>query len=150
CAFCIIPKLRGVFRSRSPESILREVEMLAGQGVKEFVLISQDTTNYGTDLGLKDGLARLVDPIADVPGAEWVRFLYCYPTNITEGLLDVVGSRPNVCKYFDIPLQHASRRVLGRMRRGGNRESYQRMIERIRGRVPGVAVRTTFIVGFPG
>jgi ribosomal protein S12 methylthiotransferase len=150
CAFCIIPKLRGVFRSRSPESILKEIEMLAAQGVKEFVLISQDTTNYGTDLGLKDGLSRLVDSIAAVPGAEWVRFLYCYPTNITDGLLEVVASRPNVCKYFDIPLQHASRRVLGRMRRGGNRESYERTLDRIRNRVPGVAVRTTFIVGFPG
>jgi len=150
CAFCIIPKLRGVFRSRSPESILREVEMLAAQGVKEFVLISQDTTTYGTDLGLKDGLARLVDSIAAVPGAAWVRFLYCYPTAITDELLEVMASRPNICKYFDIPLQHASRRVLQRMRRGGNREAYERMIERIRERVPGVAVRTTFIVGFPG
>ncbi|HSB11958.1 MAG TPA: 30S ribosomal protein S12 methylthiotransferase RimO [Blastocatellia bacterium] len=150
CAFCIIPKLRGVFRSRSPESILREVEMLAAQGVKEFVLISQDTTNYGTDLGLKDGLAQLVDSIAGVPGVEWTRFLYCYPTAITERLLDVMATRPNVCSYFDIPLQHASRRMLARMRRGGNRESYERMIERIRDRVPGVAVRTTFIVGFPG
>jgi len=150
CAFCIIPRLRGVFRSRSPESILREVEMLAAQGVKEFVLISQDTTTYGSDLGLKDGLARLIDSIAGVPGAEWVRFLYCYPTAITDELLDVMASRPNICKYFDIPLQHASRRVLQRMRRGGNREAYERMIERIRERVPGVAVRTTFIVGFPG
>jgi len=150
CAFCIIPKLRGVFRSRSPESILREVEMLAAQGVKEFVLISQDTTTYGSDLALKDGLARLVDSIAAVPGAEWVRFLYCYPTAITDELLDVMASRPNICKYFDIPLQHASRRVLQRMRRGGNREAYERLIERIRERVPGVAVRTTFIVGFPG
>jgi len=150
CAFCIIPRLRGVFRSRSPESILREVEMLAAQGVKEFVLISQDTTTYGSDLGLKDGLARLVDSIAAVPGAEWVRFLYCYPTAITDELLEVMASRPNICKYFDIPLQHASRRVLQRMRRGGNRETYERMIERIRERVPGVAVRTTFIVGFPG
>jgi ribosomal protein S12 methylthiotransferase len=150
CAFCIIPKLRGVFRSRSPESILREVEMLAAQGVKEFVLISQDTTTYGSDLGLKDGLARLVDSIAAVTGVEWVRFLYCYPTAITDELLDVMASRPNVCKYFDIPLQHASRRVLQRMRRGGNREAYERMIERIRERVPGAALRTTFIVGFPG
>ena len=150
CAFCIIPKLRGVFRSRSPESILREVEMLAAQGVKEFVLISQDTTNYGNDLALKDGLARLVDSIAAVPGVEWVRFLYCYPTAITDGLLDVMASHANVCKYFDIPLQHASRRVLGRMRRGGNREAYERMINRIRERVPGAAIRTTFIVGFPG
>jgi ribosomal protein S12 methylthiotransferase len=150
CAFCIIPKLRGVFRSRSPESILREVEMLAAQGVKEFVLISQDTTNYGTDLALRDGLARLVDSIAAVPGVEWVRFLYCYPTAITDELLDVMARHVNVCKYFDIPLQHASRRVLGRMRRGGTRTAYERLIERIRKRVPGVAVRTTFIVGFPG
>jgi ribosomal protein S12 methylthiotransferase len=150
CAFCIIPKLRGVFRSRSPESILREVEMLAAQGVKEFVLISQDTTNYGTDLALKNGLARLVDSIAAVDGVEWVRFLYCYPTAITNELLDVMANRKNVCNYFDIPLQHASRRVLGRMRRGGNREAYERMIARIRERVPDVAVRTTFIVGFPG
>jgi ribosomal protein S12 methylthiotransferase len=150
CTFCIIPKLRGVFRSRSPESILREVEMLAAQGVREFVLISQDTTTYGSDLALKNGLARLVDSIAAVPQVEWVRFLYCYPTAITDVLLDVMASRTNVCKYFDIPLQHASRRVLQRMRRGGNREAYERMIERIRERVPGVAVRTTFIVGFPG
>jgi len=150
CAFCIIPNLRGSFRSRSPESILREVEMLAAQGVKEFVLISQDTTTYGTDLALKDGLAKLVDSIAGVPGVEWVRFLYCYPTAITDGLLEVMATRPNVCKYFDIPLQHASRRVLTRMRRGGNRESYEKLIDRIRGRLPGVTIRTTFIVGFPG
>jgi len=150
CAFCIIPKLRGVFRSRSPESILKEVEMLAAQGVKEFVLISQDTTNYGADLGLKNGLASLLDSIAEVRAAAWVRFLYCYPTAITDELLDVVASRPNVCNYFDIPLQHASRRVLTRMRRGGNHEVYARMIRRIRERVPDVAIRTTFIVGFPG
>jgi ribosomal protein S12 methylthiotransferase len=150
CAFCIIPKLRGVFRSRSPESILREVEMLAAQGVKEFVLISQDTTAYGSDLALKDGLARLIDSIADVEGAEWIRFLYCYPTAITDELLRVVAERPNVCKYFDIPLQHASARVLKRMKRGGNRASYEKLIERIRNRAPGVAMRTTFIVGFPG
>src|ERR1041385_9194559 len=150
CAFCIIPRLRGVFRSRSPESILREVEMLAAQGVKEIVLISQDTTNYGTDLALKDGLAQLVDSIAAVKGVEWVRFLYCYPTAITDGLLEVMATRPNVCRYFDIPLQHASRGVLSRMRRGGNRDSYEKLISRIRDRLPGVTVRTTFIVGFPG
>lgn len=150
CAFCIIPKLRGSFRSRSPESVLREVEMLAAQGVKEIVLISQDTTTYGADLALKDGLAQLVDSIADVAGVEWVRFLYCYPTAITDELLRVMAKRPNVCKYFDIPLQHVSRRVLQRMRRGGARASYERLIERIRERVPGVSIRTTFIVGFPG
>jgi ribosomal protein S12 methylthiotransferase len=151
CAFCIIPKLRGTFRSRSPESIIREVEMLAAQGVKEIVLISQDTTSYGSDLALgASGLARLVERVADVKGVEWVRFLYCYPTNITDELLDVMRARPNVCNYFDIPLQHVSRRVLTRMRRGGNRVSYERMLERIHDRVPDVAVRTTFIAGFPG
>jgi ribosomal protein S12 methylthiotransferase len=150
CAFCIIPKLRGVFRSRSPESIRREVESLAAQGVKEIVLISQDTTTYGTDLELKDGLARLVDSLASVEGVKWLRFMYCYPTAITDGLLRVMKERDNVCKYFDIPLQHASRRMLSRMRRGGGSDAYKRLIERIRSRVPGVAVRTTFIVGFPG
>jgi ribosomal protein S12 methylthiotransferase len=150
CAFCIIPKLRGVFRSRSPESILREVEMLAAQGVKEIVLISQDTTTYGSDLALKDGLAQLVESIATVEGIEWVRFLYCYPTAISDELLRVVAEHPNVCKYFDIPLQHASGRVLKRMRRGGNRASYERLFQRIRARVPNAALRTTFIVGFPG
>jgi ribosomal protein S12 methylthiotransferase len=150
CAFCIIPRLRGVFRSRSPESIVREVEMLAAQGVKEIVLISQDTVNYGADLNLTGGLARLVASLAEVPGVEWLRFLYCYPTGISDVLLDVMAERPNVCKYFDIPLQHASRRMLARMRRGGGRQSYERMIDRIRNRVAGVGIRTTFIVGFPG
>jgi ribosomal protein S12 methylthiotransferase len=150
CAFCIIPKLRGVFRSRSPESILREAEMLATQGVKEIVLISQDTTTYGSDLGLRDGLARLIDSLASISGIEWIRFLYCYPTAITDELLRVMAERPNVCKYFDIPLQHASRRMLTRMRRGGSGQAHEKLIERIRRRVPGVALRTTFIVGFPG
>jgi len=150
CAFCIIPKLRGVFRSRSPESIMREAEMLAAQGVKEVVLISQDTTNYGSDLGLKNGLAQLVEALSGVDGVDWIRFLYCYPTNITDDLLRVVGEHENICSYFDIPLQHASKRVLSRMRRGGDREHYERMIERIREHVPNAAVRTTFIVGFPG
>jgi ribosomal protein S12 methylthiotransferase len=150
CAFCIIPRLRGGFRSRSPESIIREAEMLAATGVKEIVLISQDTVNYGTDLSLRDGLARLLDRLADVKGIEWVRFLYCYPTGISDELLRVMAERETICKYFDIPLQHASQRVLARMRRGGNRASYERMIERIRERVPGVSIRTTFIVGFPG
>jgi ribosomal protein S12 methylthiotransferase len=150
CAFCIIPKLRGKFRSRSPESIVREVEMLAAQNVKEVILISQDTTNYGADLALDNGLARLLEAVARVPGIEWVRFLYCYPTNITDGLLRVVAENPNVCSYFDIPLQHASRNVLSRMRRGGNSDQYKRLIDRIRTQVSGASVRTTFIVGFPG
>jgi ribosomal protein S12 methylthiotransferase len=124
--------------------------MLAATGVKEVVLISQDTVNYGTDLGLKEGLARLLDSLSRISGIEWVRFLYCYPTGISDDLLRVMAERENVCKYFDIPLQHASRGVLARMRRGGGRASYERLIDRIRERVPGVAVRTTFIVGFPG
>lgn len=150
CAFCIIPRLRGVFRSRSPESIIREVEILVAQGVREIVLISQDTTNYGADLGLDNGLARLVKSLAGIAGVDWLRFLYCYPTNITDELLKVVRQHDNVCSYFDIPLQHASRRILARMRRGGSRDHYERMIERIRRRVPGAAIRTTFITGFPG
>jgi ribosomal protein S12 methylthiotransferase len=150
CSFCIIPRLRGVFRSRSPESILRETEMLAAQGVKEIVLISQDTTTYGSDLGLRDGLAGLLESLACVHGIEWIRFLYCYPTAITDRLLGVVADSERICSYFDIPLQHASKRMLTRMRRGGNRDAYQRMLERIRRRVPGAALRTTFIVGFPG
>jgi len=150
CSFCIIPRLRGGFRSRSPESIIREAEMLAATGVKEIVLISQDTVNYGTDLGLKEGLARLLDPLSRISGIEWVRFLYCYPTGISDDLLRVMAERENLCKYFDIPLQHASRSVLARMRRGGGRASYERLIDRIRERVTGVSVRTTFIVGFPG
>jgi ribosomal protein S12 methylthiotransferase len=150
CAFCIIPRLRGVFRSRSPESILREVEMLAAQGVREVVLISQDTVNYGKDLNLTDGLASLIARLAEVPGVEWLRFLYCYPTGISSQLLRVMAERPNVCNYFDIPLQHVSSRMLARMRRGGGRSSYEGLIERIRRNVPGVGMRTTFIVGFPG
>jgi ribosomal protein S12 methylthiotransferase len=150
CAFCIIPRLRGVFRSRSPESIRREVEILAAQGVKEIVLISQDTVAYGGDLGVNDGLASLIEHLAEVPGVEWLRFLYCYPTGISDRLLSVMSERPNVCNYFDIPLQHVSRQLLTRMKRGGNGDSYQRLIDRIRKKVPGVGVRTTFIVGFPG
>lgn len=150
CAFCIIPKLRGLFRSRSPESIIREVEILSAQGVREIVLISQDTTNYGADLGFENGLAKLVESVAAVSGVEWVRFLYCYPTNISDQLLDAVARHENVCSYFDIPLQHSSRRILARMRRGGSRDRYERMIDRIRRMVPGAALRTTFIVGFPG
>jgi ribosomal protein S12 methylthiotransferase len=150
CAFCIIPRLRGVFRSRSPESIIKEVEMLAAQGVKEIVLISQDTVAYGNDLGLTDGLAQLLDRLADLRGVEWLRFLYCYPTAITDRLLRVVAERPNICKYFDVPLQHVNRRVLSRMRRGGDRASYERLFGRIRRAVDDVTLRTTFIVGFPG
>ncbi|MEW6207326.1 MAG: 30S ribosomal protein S12 methylthiotransferase RimO [Acidobacteriota bacterium] len=150
CAFCIIPRLRGQFRSRSPESILREVEILAAQGVREIVLISQDTVQYGNDLALKDGLARLLDSIADIEGIDWARFLYCYPTGISDELLRVMAERENVCKYFDIPLQHVSRQILARMRRGGGRSTYERMLERIRRHVPNVALRTTFITGFPG
>src|SRR5262249_18527495 len=150
CSFCIIPRLRGVFRSRSPESMLREAEMLAAQGVKEIVLISQDTTTYGSDLSLTDGLARLLESLAQVRGLEWIRFLYCYPTAVTDRLLGVVADHQNICSYFDIPLQHASKPVLARMRRGGNRAAYSQMLERIRRRVPGATLRTTFIAGFPG
>lgn len=150
CTFCVIPQMRGSFRSRRPDSLVRELEMLASRGVREVNLIGQDTTCYGQDIGFKGGLAALLRALARVDGIEWVRFLYAYPNNITDELLDVIAEEPKICKYLDVPLQHASTQVLKAMRRGGSRESLMRLVRRIRDRVPGVAIRTTFIVGFPG
>lgn len=152
CSFCIIPKIRGPFRSRTPESIQREVAALFARGIQEINLVGQDTTSYGEDLGLRDGLAYLLERLARLPGAEgrWIRFLYAYPNRITQRLLEVIAEYDPLVKYIDLPLQHASRRVLKRMRRGGSAEGYLRLIERIRKTIPGVAIRTTMIVGFPG
>lgn len=150
CTFCIIPKLRGGFRSRRMASILREAEQLVEQGVKEVVLIAQDSTWYGEDLGLKDGLAQLLRSLSKVDGLEWIRFLYSYPSRLSNAVLDVMAEEPKVCKYVDIPLQHASSRMLKAMKRPGNRQYVERLVERMRERVPGIALRTTFIVGFPG
>lgn len=150
CTFCIIPKLRGNFRSRRMASILREAEQLAEQGVKEVVLIAQDSTWYGEDLGLKEGLAQLLRSLARVEGLQWIRFLYSYPSRLSNAVLDVMAEEPKVCNYIDIPLQHASSRMLKAMKRPGNRQYVERLVERMRQRVPGIAIRTTFIVGFPG
>jgi ribosomal protein S12 methylthiotransferase len=150
CAFCIIPTLRGKYRSRTADSIVREAESLAGRGVKELLLISQDTTFYGIDRGERGELARLLRRLNAVDGLEWIRLLYLYPTTITDDVLDAMAECEKVCRYVDLPLQHASAGVLKRMRRPGNRRSYDALLSRIRTRVPGVTLRTTFIVGFPG
>ena len=150
CAFCIIPTLRGKYRSRSHESIVAEAERLAAQGVKELLLISQDTTFYGIDRGERGALARLLRALNRIEGLEWIRMLYLYPTTITDDVLDAMAESSKVCKYVDLPLQHASDPVLKRMKRPGTRAGYERLLDRIRQRVPGVTLRTTFIVGFPG
>src|SRR5919112_5140286 len=150
CAFCFIPQMRGHFRSRRFGSVVAEARSLVEQGVKELVLVAQDSSRYGEDLGLTDGLADLLRELARLDGVEWVRVMYAYPTHVSDAFLDVMASEPKACKYLDIPLQHAAQKVLKLMRRGGNRESLERLIRRVRERVPGIAVRTTFITGFPG
>ena len=150
CAFCIIPTLRGKYRSRTHESIVAEAERLAANGVKELLLISQDTTFYGIDRGDRGALARLLRALNQIDGLEWIRMLYLYPTTITDDVLEAMAESSKVCKYVDLPLQHASDRVLKRMKRPGTRAGYERLLNRIRERVPGVTLRTTFIVGFPG
>jgi len=150
CAFCIIPTLRGAYRSRTAESIVREAQSLAARGVRELLLISQDTTFYGIDRGERGALARLLRQLNAIDGLEWIRLLYLYPTTIDDETLAAMADCDKVCKYIDLPLQHASNPVLKRMKRPGTRKSYDTLLTRIRTRVPGVALRTTFIVGFPG
>jgi ribosomal protein S12 methylthiotransferase len=150
CSFCIIPQLRGQFRSRRFESVIAEAERLAQSGVREITLIGQDTTCYGEDLGLKDGLALLLEKLAGVDGLRWIRFLYAYPNKITGRLLATIAAHDNICSYIDVPLQHASATVLKRMKRGGGGDLFLRSIEKMRRVIPGVTLRTSFIVGFPG
>jgi ribosomal protein S12 methylthiotransferase len=150
CTFCVIPQLRGKFRSRRFESVIREAENLAVAGVREISLIGQDTTYYGEDLGLRDGLPLLLERLAQVQDLHWVRFLYCYPNRITPRLLETIAAHPRLAKYMDIPLQHASRNVLAKMKRGSHAGAFLKMLEKIRATIPGVSIRTSFIVGFPG
>ena len=150
CSFCVIPNLRGKFRSRRFESVVAEARQLVSRGVEEITLIGQDTTCYGEDLGLKDGLATLLDELAGIEGLRWLRFLYAYPNRITGRLLDTIAKHGNICKYLDVPLQHASPDVLKRMKRGAGAEIFLKTIEKVRSAVPGIALRTSFIVGFPG
>jgi len=150
CTFCIIPQLRGKFRSRRFESVVREAENLAAAGAREITLIGQDTTSYGEDLGLRDGLAQLLAKLAQVEELLWVRFLYAYPNRVTQKLLDTISQHSKLAKYVDMPLQHASRNVLARMKRGSNGDAFLKLLERMRATIPGVSLRTSFIVGFPG
>jgi ribosomal protein S12 methylthiotransferase len=150
CTFCIIPQLRGAFRSRRFASVVRETENLAKSGAREITLIGQDTTSYGEDLGLRDGLAQLLEKLAQLDELLWVRFLYAYPNRVTQKLLDTIAAHPRLAKYMDMPLQHASRSVLARMKRGSNGDAFLKLLERIRRTIPGVSLRTSFIVGFPG
>jgi ribosomal protein S12 methylthiotransferase len=150
CTFCIIPQLRGKFRSRRFESVVREAQNLAAAGAREITLIGQDTTSYGEDLGLRDGLAQLLARLAQVEDLLWVRFLYAYPNRVTQKLLDTLASHPRIARYMDMPLQHASRNVLARMKRGSHGDAFLKLLERIRATIPGVSLRTSFIVGFPG
>jgi ribosomal protein S12 methylthiotransferase len=150
CTFCIIPQLRGAFRSRRFESVVREAENLAAAGAREITLIGQDTTSYGEDLGLRDGLAQLLERLAQVDDLLWVRFLYAYPNRVTQKMLETLAAHQRLAKYIDMPLQHASRNVLARMKRGSHGDAFLKLLERMRATIPGVALRTSFIVGFPG
>ena len=150
CTFCIIPQLRGQFRSRRFESVVAEAERLARSGVREVTLIGQDTTCYGEDFGLKDGLALLLEKLAKIEELRWIRFLYAYPNKITGKLLETIASSEKICSYMDVPLQHASAPVLKRMKRGGGADLFLRSIAKMRRAIPGLILRTSFIVGFPG
>lgn len=152
CTFCIIPQFRGNFRSRRFESVVSEAARMFSQGVREINLIGQDTTFYGEDLELKDGLATLLARLATLPEAQdnWIRFLYAYPNRVTQKLLDTIAAHDALAKYIDMPLQHASANVLKRMKRGANGDIFLKLLERIRATIPGVVIRTSFIVGFPG
>ena len=150
CSFCIIPQLRGKFRSRRFESVIAEAEGLVAAGVREITLIGQDTTCYGEDFGLQNGLALLLEKLAAIDGLRWVRFLYAYPNKITGRLLETIAGHDKICSYMDVPLQHASPGALKRMKRGGGAEIFLHSIEKMRRAVPGITLRTSFIVGFPG
>ena len=150
CSFCHIPRMRGDFRSRALGDLVAEARRIEAAGVREIVLIAQDTTRYGEDLGIDHGLRRLVEALLDETDLPWIRFLYAYPATLDEGLFELMAEHDRFVSYLDIPLQHANRKVLKAMRRGGDAKSYSRLIERARETVPDLALRTTFIVGFPG
>ena len=150
CTYCIIPKIRGKFRSRSKESILAEANSLVNQGVKEIILIAQDLTNYGEDLYGKNQLHVLVNELSEIEGLEWIRLLYCYPEEITDELIEVIANNPKVMKYLDLPIQHISNNILKMMARKTNKETIIDKIDLLREKVPGITLRTSLIVGFPG
>ena len=150
CTYCIIPKIRGKFRSRSKESILAEANSLVNQGVKEIILIAQDLTNYGEDLYGKNQLHVLINELSEIEGLEWIRLLYCYPEEITNELIEVIANNPKVMKYLDLPIQHISNNILKMMARKTNKETIIDKIDLLREKVPGITLRTSLIVGFPG
>lgn len=150
CSFCVIPKIRGTHRSRPLTSILNEARFLAASGIKEIVLISQETTHYGVDLGMHNGLSMLLRELGSVTGLQWIRFLYAFPSQLGDDVLAVMREEEKVCRYLDMPLQHANRRILRSMKRGGNVASLSRLLDRIRELVPNVTLRTSMIVGYPG
>jgi len=150
CTFCAIPSFRGRFRSRPIADLVSESQRLADQGVRELIIVSQDTMAYGKDLGLPNGITALLRALLKVDGLKWIRFLYCYPNMVSDELVQLVAQEQRLCKYFDIPFQHASRPILERMKRGGHREIYERQVESIRKWMPDAGLRTSFIVGFPG
>ena len=150
CSFCHIPAMRGSFRSRSIDDLVSEAQALEAAGVQEIVLIAQDTTRYGEDIGLRHGLRSLVETLLAKTSIPWIRFLYAYPATLDEGLFELMAAEDRFLSYLDIPLQHASRLVLKAMKRGGDGRSYLSLIQRARANVEDLALRTTFIVGFPG
>lgn len=150
CTYCAIPAIRGPFESRKIEDVLEEAEQLAKKGVKELVVIAQDTTKYGIDLYGKPRLAELLEKLCKIEGFKWIRFLYAYPETITDELIDVVKNNEKICNYFDIPIQHISNPVLKKMNRKSNEESIKELIKKIRKEIPNVIIRTSLIVGFPG
>ena len=150
CTYCAIPYIRGPFVSRKMEDILEEAEKLASDGIKEIIVIAQDTTKYGEDIYGKSRLAELLQEISKINGIEWIRFLYSYPEGITDELIDTVANNPKIAKYFDIPIQHISNAVLKRMNRKTSKEKIENLLEKIRNKIPNVTLRTSLIVGFPG
>ena len=150
CSFCIIPKIRGPFKSRNVDSIVREAEMLSDKGVKEINLISQDTTMFGTDIGLKNGLSVLLKKLVKIDGIRWIRLLYCYPTFLNDELIEIMKNEEKICKYIDLPLQHSHDDILKAMMRQEREGEIRDLIFRIRDAIPDIAIRTAFIVGFPG
>lgn len=150
CAYCAIPGIRGNFRSRTIESVVDEAKSLVNRGVKEIILVAQDTTKYGQDLYGEYSLDKLLKELVKIDGLEWIRLFYCYPQRITDSLIDVIANEDKVCKYIDIPLQHSDATVLKNMNRVGDGKDYRVLLNKMREAIPGLALRTTFMVGFPG
>lgn len=150
CAYCAIPGIRGDFRSRTIESVVDEAKSLVNRGVKEIILVAQDTTKYGQDLYGEYSLDKLLKELVKIDGLEWIRLFYCYPQRITDSLIDVIANEDKVCKYIDIPLQHSDATVLKNMNRVGDGNDYRELLNKMREAIPGLALRTTFMVGFPG